>query len=588
MKIVRARFDAAQTNDHNSMHWAMSDGLSARAAHNPGVRKKLRERSRYEIENNSWLNGIVNTLSHHTIGIGPRIQILHKNEAACLRVQRAWAKWCKSVKFAEKMLTLKKSWGKDGEVFVLKTRNKNLWPIQLDFRLYESEQVSNPYATFDPAIDDGIHLDKNGVPDSYFLLSQHPGDPQYTPIIHQGDWHDAKDVMHYFHCERPGQLRGVCPFASSLELAPILRRFTRAALKASEVAASHTSIMKTTASSIEAAGSPQDFAAIEFEHGMNTVLPEGWDVVQMDAKHPNSTYEMVVRMILNEIARPVHMPYNIAACNSSGYNYSSGRLDHQTYYKSIEVDQSLIESTVLDSLFTSWLEEAMFVQCSFDGWIESLGFDSNHVNRTPELKSALEAQFEVESPALLDGLPPIHELEWQWCWDAQPIVDENTDANSSTVRIQSGQSTLPIEWQRRGYGDIQSQLQKGADALGVTIAQYQQLIQFQNFGITANQLPAQEVMPPQAGQSAESTQGATATPAQSAGAFVGTKRRDFTNNIKGIKEVIAAFIAGESEALTRVSLGRLGLTDAEMTTLIDDARDGTIDSGMLDELEVPA
>jgi ABC-type branched-subunit amino acid transport system ATPase component len=28
-------------------------------------------------------------------------------------------------------------------------------------------------------------------------------------------------------------------------------------------------------------------------------------------------------------------PFNVAAGNSSGYNYASGRLDHQTYFKAI-------------------------------------------------------------------------------------------------------------------------------------------------------------------------------------------------------------------------------------------------------------
>ncbi len=585
-RVVRARYDAAQTNDHNSAHWGMTDSLSARAALNPGVRKRLRERSRYEIENNSWLSGIVDTLAHHTIGIGPRIQILHENEAACLRVQRAFKKWCESVQFAEKLLTAKTCWGQTGEVYALKIRNKNLWPIQLDFRLYEPEQVSNPYANYDPSLDDGIHLDPNGIPDSYFFLKHHPGDPQFNSVTHQGDWFEAKDVLHYFHRKRPGQNHGVPPFTPSLELAPILRRLTRASLKAAEVAASHSSVIKTTAAGIEVAGSPQDFAAIEFEAGMNTVLPEGWDITQLRSEHPSSTFDMIVRVILNEIARPVSMPYNIAACNSAGYNYSSGRLDHQTYYKSIEVDQSLFESQWLNSLFRSWLEEAVFVRCEFDDWVLSLGINPVGLNR--DLLAVLKEAYREESPGLLDGLPPIHALDWQWCWDAQPVIDEGTDASASTQRIQSGQSTLPLEWQRRGYGDVEAQLKKGAKALGLTIQQYQQLLQFKTFGMTAGQLPTVVPVSSPAGvaQSAGANPGSTSS-TPSAGAFVGTNRRDFTNNIKATKDVMRAFIGGESEVMTKAALSRLGWSDADAQSLIDDARDGTIDSGTLDEIGAP-
>jgi hypothetical protein len=37
------------------------------------------------------------------------------------------------------------------------------------------------------------------------------------------------------------------------------------------------------------------------------------------------------------------MPFNVAAGNSSGYNYASGRLDHQTYFKAIRVEQAQLE-----------------------------------------------------------------------------------------------------------------------------------------------------------------------------------------------------------------------------------------------------
>jgi hypothetical protein len=46
---------------------------------------------------------------------------------------------------------------------------------------------------------------------------------------------------------------------------------------------------------------------------------------------PTTNYEMFRNAILNEIARCVHMPSNKALADSSRYNYSSGRLDHQTY-----------------------------------------------------------------------------------------------------------------------------------------------------------------------------------------------------------------------------------------------------------------
>lgn len=58
---VNAKFDLAQTTADNRKHWASADGLSARAAISPAVRRVVRIRSRYEAENNSWYAGILRT-----------------------------------------------------------------------------------------------------------------------------------------------------------------------------------------------------------------------------------------------------------------------------------------------------------------------------------------------------------------------------------------------------------------------------------------------------------------------------------------------------------------------------------------------
>ena len=289
---------------------------------------------------------------------------------------------------------------------------------------------------------------------------------------------------------------------------------------------------------------------------MHTILPEGWDITQFDAKHPGSNYEMIVRVILNEIARPLSMPFNIASCNSAGYNYSSGRLDHQTYYKSIEVDQSLLESSILDPMLRSWWDEASFV------------------------------------PGLLDGLPSFEELDWQWCWDAQPVIDENTDANASTSRLQSGQSTLPLEWQRRGYGDVATQLAKGAESLGVSVEDYQRLIQFKLFGTTVDQLAA--TAPAMTGtlpdDSADPNSiNATGDQSPSLGVSQGVRRRDVINNQKSIRDTLTAYINGESETITRINLKRLGVSDADIDLAINDANDGQLDDPAPQPVEeVPA
>ena len=61
---------------------------------------------------------------------------------------------------------------------------------------------------------------------------------------------------------------------------------------------------------------------------MLLTMPEGWDATQFKPEQPTSSYKEFKGEILNEMGRCLNAPFNVIAGNSSGYNYSSGRLDH--------------------------------------------------------------------------------------------------------------------------------------------------------------------------------------------------------------------------------------------------------------------
>jgi len=80
-RVVRGRYDAAQTTGDNERHWANADFLAADAANSPEVRRALRCRARYEVANNSYAKGIVLTLANDVVGTGPRLQMLARDPA---------------------------------------------------------------------------------------------------------------------------------------------------------------------------------------------------------------------------------------------------------------------------------------------------------------------------------------------------------------------------------------------------------------------------------------------------------------------------------------------------------------------------
>ncbi len=205
-----ARYDAAGTNLDNLKHWSAADGLSASAANSADVRRTLRNRSRYEIANNSYARGITLTLANDCVGTGPRLQMLTADANANRVVELEFLAWAEAIGLAERLRTMRLARVSDGESFGLLTSNPSIdSPVQLDVRLIEAEQVSAPGLELDRnRYIDGIQFDSLGNAISYDVLKEHPGDDAYS-LSDNYDTVDAGDVVHYFRVERPGQIRGI-------------------------------------------------------------------------------------------------------------------------------------------------------------------------------------------------------------------------------------------------------------------------------------------------------------------------------------------------------------------------------------------
>lgn len=416
---VRGRYDAAQTVDDNKKHWANADGLSARAANSPEVRRTLRTRARYEAANNTYCAGMAETLANDLIGTGPRLQVTTSDLDLNRRVTGAFERWAAAVGLAEKLRTATQSRVIDGEAFGLFTSNPRVSaPVKLDLRLIEADQVATPYGYLpDPLAVDGIRFDAAGNPVEYLVLYAHPGDTTTFALPYSYDPVPAELVVHWFKCRRPGQVRGIPDITPALPLFAMLRRYTLAALQAAETAANFAALLQTAMPpDTDGLAEGDPFENLEIVRGMMTTLPAGYTLAQLKAEQPTTTYEMFKREILKEIARCLNVPYNVAAGDSSGYNYSSGRLDHQTYDRTINVDRYWLETAVLDRLFVTWLDEAR-----------------------------------LTDPTSVAGLDPDAHVPHQWYWDGRPHVDPTKEATAAQTRLQSGLTTLADEWAAEGH-----------------------------------------------------------------------------------------------------------------------------------------
>ena len=365
---LNAAYDAAQTTGENMKHWRWVDNFSASAANSITVRRTLRQRARYEcLQANSFGSGIVQTLANDTVSTGPNLRLMLPDSDSNRRIERLWQTWCKRVGLVQKLRTARLSKCVDGEAFLLRTNNPQIpGAITLDVKLVEADQISTPgYFEGQPGSVDGIVFDDYGNPAQYHMLNQHPGDLWAINAWEKTDLHPS-DVIHMFNMIRPGQVRGVPEVTTALPLFAMLRRYTLATILASEIAADFAAVLETEANPYDSTGEDaanrvQPFDAVQIDRGMMTSLPVGWKMNQFDPKQPTTSYEQFRNAILQEIARCVHMPSNKARGDSSAYNYSSARLDHQIYYHAIDIERHEWENRCLDRIFSWWLDEALLV-----------------------------------------------------------------------------------------------------------------------------------------------------------------------------------------------------------------------------------
>lgn len=410
-RILRGSYDSAATNRNNERHWQYTDSFSADSANSRSVRKIIRERARYEVGSNSYAKGIVETLTNDLIGSGPRIKFLMENKERAESLGRRWLEWFTYNNIPEKLRTMKKAKTVDGETFGILTTNPNSeLENKLDVRPIECDRITSPHIgiNLEPNNIDGVILDNHGYVAKYFMLTTHPGDggisfgTKFAEVL-------PMSMLHWFRSDRPEQHRGLSELTPALPLFAMLRRYTLAVVDSAESAANQSGVIKTSTSDSEDIDDLEPLDPVEMDRNVWTTLPLGWDISQIKAEQPTTTYPEFKKEILNEIARCLNMPRNIATADSSGYNYASGRLDHQTYDLSIDVERSDAEIELLNPITSAWWQE------------------------------------ETLSTGRREDTPPHIYL-----WSDRPHVDPVKEANAGKTKLAAGLTNLAIEYAKDG------------------------------------------------------------------------------------------------------------------------------------------
>lgn len=354
--VVKASsLDSASLSVENAAYWAFASAASADEIANPEARRLLRSRCRYEYLNDGFAQNAARTLAIAVTGTGPRLQV-HADRETADKIENAFHAWATSIRLAEKLDLAVRSLVFDGETFFRFVQDKRI-PDGFNIELVDAGRVTSK--TYGIALDenelDGIRFDEQGNPASYTIARQ-PVNPMYSGIPVAFETVPAAQILHLFIPDLPGQHRGLPLLQSSLQTLGALRRYNAAVIEAAETAASMSLLIQTQhlpEGDEPANAAPMKEIDVPRKGGM--FLPRGWVANQMKPEQPTTQHAEFIAATLTGIGAGVGQPRNIISNDSSDYNYASGRLDHQTFFRYVETIQQRL-THLLDAILDFFLE----------------------------------------------------------------------------------------------------------------------------------------------------------------------------------------------------------------------------------------
>lgn len=406
--VIQAHYDASRISPELNRHFINADTLDPQLSTTSVDRRVISSRARYEEQNSGYCHRVIKVLCADTIGRGVRINIrtsdINKKDA----IKKRWDRWATEIKLRQKLSTARRTKAIDGECFIVISKNPKLNSIPIDIHLIESSGIRSGLISTITYHDngqvkhyDGVTFDAYGNPESYrYFYNQNFQLERFIDI-------PERYVIHYAHRTRPQQIRGVSELASTVLNYNDMRRYSKAVVKAAEIAADFAFVCTTDIvdGDVDENDIPKPGDIMSINRGGGIFLPQGYTATQMKPEQPTATYPEFIRAQVRECAGSFGMPLNVALGDSSGYNYASGRLDHQSYYKLIKTERTEIEEVILSRL-----------------WEEFKMFDS-----------------------LLNPSDYTDDVKVTWMWDSFGHVDPVKEANAQSTRLRNMTSNISIE-----------------------------------------------------------------------------------------------------------------------------------------------
>lgn len=332
-------------------------------------------------------------------------------------------------------------------------------------QMIDLDRLSTPMVmTRDDQIRGGIRFDARGIPQTYYIRSEHPHDinwslkmPQWKPVAARKPW-GRLQVIHIHEQIRPDQSRGFSDMLASLKAMHIGHKWRdinlQHALTQSVYAAAITSDLPSETVFAQLGGG--EFTAESAQKAVSSYA-QGYlgsiaaysgasknlqiDGVKIPHLFPGTKLEMLSpgkggplgtefeQSLLRYIAASVGVSYEQLSRDYTNTNYSSARAAMNETWKFMQARKKIVADRFASAMYRLWLEEAI---------------NRNRLSTMPASKAGsfytnkkLNLKFDAISRA-------------EWIGAARGQIDELKETEAAVLRIQNSLSTSEDELAKLG------------------------------------------------------------------------------------------------------------------------------------------
>ncbi|MCC6071450.1 phage portal protein [Massilia sp. GCM10020059] len=332
-------------------------GASANADHQEDART-LRIKARALVQNVPYIRAGLEGLAAATVGTGIMPRATGREKETINTLFTAWSKVCDAdgrLDYFGMTKAASVAIDQDGEVMVrLRWRRPtDDLPVPLQLQLLEIDWLDDTRdGTYNGnQIVQGIEYNLLGAVAAYWLWDQHPGDvSSKRGRKAQSKRVPAKEIIHLFNAERPGQGRGFTRFAPVITRVRDLQLYEDAELsrknletRLSVLASGDMSAMENPASHGDGGGAQATGARDLGELGGGTIfgMPAGMNFTVVEPKAAPG-YVDYVKYNLHLIAAGIGVPYEMLTGDMSGVNFSSARVRLLDFRRAVQQTQWLV------------------------------------------------------------------------------------------------------------------------------------------------------------------------------------------------------------------------------------------------------